>query len=840
MKRAGIIAILTLLFLSPMGRAQLTGLGDAPVEITADGETHFEKGVAIADNNVRIHFEDVDIYCDHAEYNPDSRDVLLLGNVRIYSPDGLIAGQRALYNLENKQMRALNFSGSFYPMLFRSISFYSLSRDEFRVRGTYLTTDDSSQPDFHVQAKTMRIYKNDRVIFLYSTLYVGKVPVFWFPYLFSNRSRTGFSLLPGYYSGWGGFVQMTYGIAWGPDAQNLATVHVDYRTERGIALGLDTDLQLGKNPANQGYFFAYWANDTHPRRSINDPNEGLLNLGPTNLPADFEGSNPINTPHNRYRITYQQHLYLADDIYATCDLTKLSDVNMIQDFFPLEVRTNPNPDNNFSFTKWSPNYTLNLLTRFQMNSFQPVVERLPEFAWDIKQQNFFGIPIYFDGSNTLGYLREAFGKELLVRDPSKPGNPTTAADRDNLQYTTRAPNYGATRFDSFSQISFPKTYFGWLSIVPRLGFRATAYSQSGSFYSEPLNNNIPAFGFTPTRIDGRRVALGWLNNPRIAWNTDNTRSTRLTNGGAIFRPVVNFEVESSFKLSHAYERIQSRLVGLDGLMHVVQPYVDYSFVNNFGPKPRDIYQFDTVRPSTEPLPISFPDFQAIDAIDSWSILRTGIRNNLLTRRDNSNYQWLTLDTFFDYNFLNPYNPARIGNLNNYLQFYPSRWLTIYTNFQVPLSKNGFTEFDTAVSVMPCKSLQFTLAHSYLQGYPIDNPFGFIPGTQTAADNGLSSDNRIFANVSQLTLTAYYRLNDNWACSIQEQFDTFQKLWMYQRYYIHRDLSSWIGSLGVEVRRNLNQPYQLSFIALLTLKGAPQVVIPMGIPAQGPMGPGSSR
>ncbi len=837
MKRAWITAILALLFLSPLAHAQLTGLGEAPVEITADGETHFEKGVAIADNNVRIHFEDVSIYCDHAEYNPDSRDVLLLGNVRIYSPDGLIAGQRALYNLENKQMRALNFAGSFYPMLFRAVSFYSLSRDEFRVRGTYLTTDDSSQPDFHVQAKTMRIYKNDRVVFLYSTLYVGKVPIFWFPYLFSNRSQTGFSLLPGYYSGWGGYVQMTYGIAWGHDAENLATIHVDYRTERGIALGLDTDLKLGKNPENQGFFRAYWANDTHPRRSINDPNQDLFNIGNTNLPPDFEGSNPINTPHNRYRITYQQHLYLADDVYATCDMTKLSDVNMIQDFFPVEVRTNPNPDNNFSVTKWSPNYTLNLLTRFQMNSFQPVVERLPEFAWDIKQQNFFGIPIYFDGSNTIGYLREAFGKELLSRDPKNPGSPTKDADRDKLVYTTKVPDYSAVRFDSFSQISFPKTYFGWLNIIPRFGFRATAYNQSGSFYGPEGSDR---FGLTQTTVNDQKVWSDWLNNPRIAWNTENTRSGRLTNNGALFRPIINFELESSFKLSHAYERAQSRFLGLDGLMHVIQPYVDYSFVYNLGPKPRNIYQFDTVRPNTEPLPISFPDFQAIDAIDSWSIVRTGIRNNLITRRDNANYQWMTLETFFDYNFLNPYNPAKIGNLNNTLKYYPSRWVTVYTNFQVPLSNNGFTEFDTAVTLMPFKDFQVTVAHSYLNGYPTANPFGFLPGNQHATPDNLSSNNRIFSNVSQVTLSAYYRLNDNWACSVQEQFDTVQKLLMYQRYYIHRDLSSWIASLGLEARKNLGQPYQLSLVALLTLKGAPQVVVPIGIPAQGPMGPGSSR
>ncbi len=828
MKRAWIVVtILALLLPGHQAHAQLAGLGDTPVEITADGETHFEKGVAVADNNVQIHFEDVSIYCDHAEYNPDTRDVLLIGNVRIYSPDGLVSGQRALYNLQDKHIRALNFSGSFYPMLFRALTFYSLSQDEFRIHGTTLTTDDKSQPDYHIKAKTMRVYRNDHVVFLYSTLYVGKIPIFWFPYLPANRSKTGFTLMPGWESGWGAYVMLTYGFFWGRDNENIATTHVDYRSDHGLGLGLDSTIQLGKNKENDGFLRSYWTYDNQPTKGIN-------------------GTNPINTPNNRYRISYQQHLYFSDDVYATCDLNKLSDFNMMQDFFPVEYRTNPQPDNNISLTKWSTNYTLNLLTRFQMNNFQETVQRLPEFSWDINQHNLFGTPIFFDGSNTMGYLTNAFGKQLLSKNPNDIGDPTSIQDQNKLQNAKQYPNYSAFRFDSFSQISLPKTYFGWLSVIPRFGFRGTAYNRTGSFYG-PLSASPQdqAFGLSQTSINGQRYLTDWLNNPQIASNArGQVPSNKLTREGAIFRPVINFELESSFKLSHAYERAQSRFLGLDGLMHVVQPYVDYSFVKNFGPKPRDIYQFDTVEPNTQPLPISFPDFQAIDAIDSWSILRSGVRNNLITRRDNANYQWLTLDTFFDYNFLNPYVPAKIGNMNNYLMFFPSQWVNIFSNFQFPLDPNGFTQFDTGFLIMPCRNFQFSIAHSYLNHYPSQNPFGFTSENSSdqnnATSNGLSSTDRIFQDRSQITINAFYRLNDNWGFSAQEQFDTTQRLLMYQRYYIHRDLSAWVLSVGLEIRQNEGQQPVTGGLLLLTLKGAPQVTIPMGLPTRGPMGPGSSR
>ena len=54
---------------------QFGSFGDVPVSITADGETKFEGGVAVAEDNVQIHYGDYSIYCDYAEYNPDTRDV---------------------------------------------------------------------------------------------------------------------------------------------------------------------------------------------------------------------------------------------------------------------------------------------------------------------------------------------------------------------------------------------------------------------------------------------------------------------------------------------------------------------------------------------------------------------------------------------------------------------------------------------------------------------------------------------------------------------------------------------------------------------------------------------
>ena len=73
-------------------------------------------------------------------------------------------------------------------------------------------------------------------------------------------------------------------------------------------------------------------------------------------------------------------------------------------------------------------------------------------------------------------------------------------------------------------------------------------------------------------------------------------------------------------------------------------YVNFAYTYS-GHDPSDILQFDRLNPSTEIPPIEFPQFNSVDSIDSWTILRLGVRNRLQTRRDSRTLNWLELDSF---------------------------------------------------------------------------------------------------------------------------------------------------------------------------------------------------
>src|SRR5215210_1942864 len=141
-----LVVLSLLLVCAPLLRAQFGSFGDVPIEINAES-TRFEGGVAIAEGNVIVQYSDVTLYCDYAEYNPDTRDVLVRGNVRIYRQGRLFTGDRAVYNLETKQLRAANFRGESYPFKFSAETLSSLGGNAFQARGALFTTSDSSKPD---------------------------------------------------------------------------------------------------------------------------------------------------------------------------------------------------------------------------------------------------------------------------------------------------------------------------------------------------------------------------------------------------------------------------------------------------------------------------------------------------------------------------------------------------------------------------------------------------------------------------------------------------------------------------------------------------------------------
>jgi len=636
-----LLTFLILVLTTSLCRGQFSNFGDVPIEINAEGGTKFEGGVAVAENNVVIQYGAATIYSDYAEYNPETRDLLLRGNVRIYRDKYIFVGERAVYNLETKKLHAADFRGEFFPFLFSANTVSTLSANTFETWDATFTTSDSSKPDYYLKAKTVRIYSKDHLVLSNVTVYIGKTPILWLPYLFQSLNREqGFSINPGNYSNWGTFVLAEYHFPIGEDARG--TLHLDPYSRRGVGMGFDTKFSFGKDEKSWGNFHSYYIDDSQPNINYS---------GISRLPID----------RNRYRVGFQNRLYITDDIYTNIDVNKLSDPYITQDFNPREFQLNPQPTNYLSITKWDNDYTVTGLARAQVNSFFAATERLPEFSLDIKRQPLFRTPLFYESETSIGKLVQNFG--------TVSGTLTTL---------TPPPDFSSTRLDTFHQILFPQVYGGWFSFIPQAGLR-------GTYYSNSLNG------------------------------TGDT-------AGGIFRAVVNAGFDASFKVSREYSGVESRQWGLDGLRHVFQPYTDLSYAYS-SKSPKDIMQYDGFSNTTQ-LPIfDFPQFNGIDSISTWTVWQIGMRNIFQTRRDGETQNWLEFDSYFNVNIHEPYTVGTsyenetVSEVFDKMHWYPLPWLSISFDSIIPVFDRGFTELNTDVAFTVTKDWRLNVGQMFINNNP---------------------------------------------------------------------------------------------------------------------------
>jgi hypothetical protein len=808
---------------------------EGPIDISAQGETTYDSTplgrIATATGSVTIQTTDASIYSDYAEYNVDTHEALLVGNVRIYRTDTVILSERAIYNFDTKAIRSLAFQGSKPPYDFSGLSLFSPGAGaQYNLRQSAFTTHDSSKPDYVLKSKRVRIYPDDRIVYIGTTLYIGKAPILYLPYFYQSLDQqSGYTVSPGYTSEYGAYLLL--GLTFPVTEKITGLARFDYRFERGPAAGLTFTYKPQRKAKTRpdGSSLPAYASD-------DDPSQAAVVTAPAGSPTRRPGGVDDNSAGNadgsgrnsefaatgealsrqirkregavletyyaldakpdlnrtsldrlpvdpqRYRFALKQTQYFSDDLSLRVSIDKVSDRYLLQDFFQSEFTRDPNPDNVGALTYQRPGFVATVLGRAQFNEFFDTTSRLPEVSLEIVRQPLLDTGLFYEGENNIGYLRRSYDEQSPLI------------------------SYSSYRFDTFHQITLPKTYFGWLSVVPRLGVRGTYYSRSApeAFNAFELENLADDSTLRTTLAlnpnDSSLTQQRDINAARAAIK-------QFVPGGGIFRPVVNTGVEASFKVSRVYDEAQSRLIGLDKLQHIIQPYTDVSVTEDFGVGSRQLLAFDRRLPTTQLDPIQFPQFTSTDSIDEQSVVRVGVRNRLQTKRDALTFNWLELDSFFQANINNPTDRSAFSNFFNQVTFRPLPLAFLTLDSQLPiLDHGGFTEINTTLNLQVTSNTQLQLSHRYLD----NNPF--------------------FQNSSLMQLGGYFRLDDNWAFSFAERYEFADKVLEGQSYTLYRDLTSFVASIGMTVRDNRGvNDYGL--LVNFTLKGVPKVSLPVGFDVQ---------
>ncbi len=272
-------------------------------------------------------------------------------------------------------------------------------------------------------------------------MYVKNIPIFWFPYLYQSlNNQFLFLISPGYNSNYGEYIVSDIGF---PVFDHFdAILHLNAYSLRGPALGIDINYNLGEQEQQ----------DTVKAKTFFISDKGA-NINQTSL-----GRPPIDA--GRYRLSYESRTFLASDTSLVLEVNKFSDDFLMEDFFPYEFQVDPQPQTYVELIKQGDAYALSLFARYQVNDFFQTTEKLPELSWEVVRTPLFNSPIFYEATTTAGWYQVAQPVGTFF-------NPTLN------------PDYSSFRFDTFHQLTFPHTYFGFLSLVPRVGFRTTYYSRGG-------------------------------------------------------------------------------------------------------------------------------------------------------------------------------------------------------------------------------------------------------------------------------------------------------------------------------------------------------------------------
>ena len=719
----------------------------------------------------------VEVFANRGELDDSTQTVTLIGDVSIYQGQTVQRGNQVVYSIQAGRLDISGLRTGIDPLLLEADGFaleQGNSGQVFVGHHAGITTHDVENPGFWVRADETRVYPDDRVTFKNMKLYAGETPIFWLPYFAQPLDGDlGYHFIPGARSNWGAYLLNSYGVLLGDDDDSwlLSRWNFDLRSRRGVGVGVDLVDRRQKDNENLKGLSLYYANDLDPTASR------------TGLPRG-----PVNEDRWGASLQYRIPMGLegGDKWRADYNLNALSDKYYLEDFDPRAFRTDPAPDNTIGLFRHDDSSLFSLVARIQPNDFYRSDSRMPEISFDQARRPIFGTKILHEGNTSFSMVDEQIGSAAQANARAllalPPGSPRAAALYDQLPIyerqlvqlirslppgspnipalTTQLLDPGFSRFHTYQELSLPTKIGGWLNFTPEIGL---GYSHYGA-----------------------------VNGPL----------------GSFDRTMFYAGAETSVKFTRDYSEIQDRFLGLDGLLHVFQPYARFSYLSTDDLDPL-FPTIDRETFSTRPRTLAPNRFTAVDSLRDWSIVRLGMRNELITRRDGQSYNWLRVDTYLDSFFEDPEGlDRRFSNLYNDVIWTPIPWMDVRLETQFPIvdDGSGYSEVAARFGFMPNPNLEFSIGNRMLNNHPILN------------------------DATRLDLQGFLRLNDKWGVGATQVWELDDGTLELQQYTLHRDFDYWVGSVGFTTRDNrIDNEYGVVFS--FTLKDFPSATVPFSLDAQ---------
>ena len=396
----------------------------------------------------------------------------------------------------------------------------------------------------------------------------------------------------------------------------------------------------------------------------------------------------------------------------------------------------------------------------QPNTFVEVNHLWENFSLDVYTQP--RVNDFYETAESLPEIKLTAFRQQLGNSPVFYESETSAGYyRRQFAETNGFPtglDFEAGRADTYHQLVLPQTYFGWLNFIPRVGGRFSYY--------------------------------GRATGPTTTLDEED-------------RGVFNTGAEVNFKASRLWTATESKLLDVHGLRHIIQPSINYVYVPRPSVRPDRLPQFSYELPSLRLLPIEYPDYNAIDGVDSQNVIRFGVANKLQTKRDGQLEDLLRWDLYTDWRLRPQTNQSTFADLWSDVLFRPRNWLTLESQTRFDLDNGNCKMAFHNLTLQPEDRWSWSLGHWYLR----DD----LSGLPTSLGVG----NNLF------TSSLFYRLNENYAFRATHHYEIKLSRLQEQFYTVYRDFRNWTGGLTFRVRDNGDDREDYTVAFTFSLKAMPR-------------------
>jgi len=432
-KKIFLIFLLCFFIFSKNSQAQVPN--DAPIQVHGDTVEYFQEAQkAIGKGHVVIDYEGARLEADTITVYMATKMATAEGHVTLTQKGSVFKGDRGEYDFGKKIGHVDKMDASIQNTYYgKAQKIEKVEENHYRISDSYVSTCCGDNPFYKISAHDIDFFPDDKVVIRNAVLFIRNIPVLFIPYYeqpFVDFNRFPVHLVPGKRAEWGPFLlsKWRYNLVNRPDLTVKGNVLLDYRDKRGFGGGVESFYH--GNKIGHGAVRIYYANDNNPPREFNQPGN-------------------VNPNRDRYQWRHQSKL--GESTTLTTEWNKLSDKDVVKDFFyHEEYEKDALPDNYVSIITAKPEYTFSVLDRERLDNFYTAVERSPELRFDTHNRPFAETPFY---------LREEVEFANLKR---------TAAKSDT--------SIDLTRLDVNHTVSYAAR-LGDVSVTPRVGTRHTFYSR---------------------------------------------------------------------------------------------------------------------------------------------------------------------------------------------------------------------------------------------------------------------------------------------------------------------------------------------------------------------------